>query len=74
MIFGNLINEVVILVYELGYVFYSSVMWDLFLLNWEYVMNVVEIVSIFVELIVVDVILKEVKLDVEKINFLDIKM
>lgn len=74
MIFGNLINEVVILVYELGYVFYSSVMWDLFLLNWEYVMNVVEMVSIFVELIVVDVILKEVKLDVEKINFLDIKM
>lgn len=74
MIYSNFVNEVVIFVYELGYVFYSSMMWDLFFLNCEYVMNVVEIVSIFVELIVVDVILKVVKIKEEKINLLDIKL
>lgn len=74
MIYDGVLGIVVIFVYEFGYVFYLYVICDEFFENIDYLMNVVEIVLIFVEMIIVDVFVKDVKIKEEKIMLLEDKI
>lgn len=73
MFLGSVLN-VLMFVYEFGYVFYQEVMFNVRLLNWFYVMNVVEMVLMFVEMIVVDVIVQQVEMKEEKFVFFEDKV